>query len=297
MFDLKKMNEALKDASSGSDTIVNTNTSTEIASDKPKRTRKPKAQSTAIGTDVSNSSTPYNETYGDTTAALENTIIQLDSISAAIYEDIDAVRRAKTMKGKYVYLPTLYSALSTAVSNKLRAISEINSCKTNSHNLDLKRLKEVKSSEIVVSDDKYVADLYGTYINPPVKTNGPLPLMQNTSSNLIGSDSMMNGMPVGQNNVDNGFSEYMNNLSPEQNRMLQEKNPNIQTVVICTSSDERWFDVIDITTGMPVPNYPRPNPSFLDECHFDFANGIATNTNIGQSWRIYTVPDTALNKF
>ena len=47
MFDLKKMNEALKDASSGSDTIVDTNTSTEIAPDKPKRTRKPKAQSTA----------------------------------------------------------------------------------------------------------------------------------------------------------------------------------------------------------------------------------------------------------
>ncbi len=79
-------------------------------------------------------------------------------------------------------------------------------------------------------------------------------------------------------------------MTPEQNRMLMDGNPNIETVVVYDpSTGSKAFDVIDTSTGSPVANYPRPDPIMLDDTTIDFASGIASNTNIGQNWKVVTL--------
>ena len=107
----------------------------------------------------------------------------------------------------------------------------------------------------------------------------------------------MNGMNTTQVNEEQNFQNYMNNLSPEQNRMIIGDNPNIETVVAFDpNTGEKAFEVIDISTGLSVPNYPRPNASLLDDTSVDVSTGIASNTNIGQSWKVVVLGDM-LNKF
>ena len=74
-------------------------------------------------------------------------------------------------------------------------------------------------------------------------------------------------------------------------------NPNIETVVVYDpNTGEKTFEVIDSSTGLSVPNYPRPNSSLLDDTSVDISTGIASNTNIGQSWKIVVLGDM-INKF
>ena len=72
----------------------------------------------------------------------------------------------------------------------------------------------------------------------------------------------------------------MDSLNPIQQRMILEKNPNIKTVVVYDQSiGNKWFDVIDVTTGTSIPNVARPAQFLLDDIVPDFRNGVATNSN------------------
>ena len=64
-----------------------------------------------------------------------------------------------------------------------------------------------------------------------------------------------------------------------------EKNPNVKTVVVYNqTTGNKWFDVIDVTTGNSVPNIARPAEFLLDDMVPDFRNGIATNSNANMSF-------------
>ena len=79
-------------------------------------------------------------------------------------------------------------------------------------------------------------------------------------------------------------------LTPEQNRMRMESNPNIQTVVrYDQSTGQRSFDVIDTSTGMSVPNYPRPDNFLLEDTTIDIHSGIARNRNVNNVWPLILV--------
>lgn len=146
-------------------------------------------------------------------------------------------------------------------------------------------------------DDKYITDLYNAYINTPVG-GAPNPALQYTSANVAGNiNALMNGVNTVNVNEEQNFQNYMNNLSPEQNRMILGDNPNIETVVVYDpNTGEKAFEVIDTNTGLSVPNYPRPNSTLLDDTSIDVSTGIASNTNIGQNWKVVVLGDT-LNKF
>ena len=76
-------------------------------------------------------------------------------------------------------------------------------------------------------------------------------------------------------------------LFRSQNRMLLDGNPNIETVVVYDpNTGGKSFDVIDTSTGTPVGHYPRPSETLLDDTIIDFATGTASNTNIGQNWKV-----------
>jgi hypothetical protein len=163
----------------------------------------------------------------------------------------------------------------------------------------MKRYQQNKELQKAADDDRYIADMYNAYINTPLNAGmgGPA-FMSMTSQNAIANPAqMMSGVQVMPNgDITDGYSNYMNNITPEQNRMILENDPNIETVVVYDrSSGGKCFDVIDTRTGYSVPNYPKPSPELLDETNLDLINGIASNSNIGQSWKIVVQGDALEN--
>lgn len=236
---------------------------------------------------------PYEDTYEDTNNMLKVSIAQLDILAGDVKGEIDNIRNSKTLKGKYKYISDLCATASSLVSSKISAIKEINSVKTKCHELEIRRIKDIKSSVAnQQDDDKYIADLYNAYINTPIGA-GQHPALQYNSANIAGNmGALMGGTNVFPTNEEQNFNNFMNNLTPEQNRMILGDNSNIETVVVYDpNTGNKMFDVIDMNTGTPVQNYPRPDRGLLDDTSIDFATGIASNTNIGQSWKVVVLGD------
>ena len=241
---------------------------------------------------------PYEDTYEETNDMLRVSIAQLDILAGDVKGEIDHIRGSKTLKGKYKYISDLCATASSLVSSKISAIKEINSVKTKCHELEIRRIKDIKSAAAnQQDDDKYIADLYNAYINTPIGA-AQHPALQYTSSNVAGNmGALMSGMNVVPANEEQNFNNFMNNLTPEQNRMILGDNPNIETVIVYDpNTGDKMFDVVDTSTGMPVPNYPRPDRGLLDDTSIDFGTGIASNTNIGQSWKVVVIGDQ-INRF
>jgi len=236
---------------------------------------------------------PYEDTYEETNDMLRLSIAQLDILAGDVKGEIDNIRGSKTLKGKYKYISDLCATASSLVSSKISAIKEINSVKTKCHELEIRRIKDIKSAAAnQQDDDKYIADLYNAYINTPIGA-GQHPALQYTSSNVAGNMSaLIGGVNASPTNEEQNFNNFMNNLTPEQNRMILGDNPNIETVIVYDpNTGDKMFDVVDTSTGTPVPNYPRPDRGLLDDTSIDFATGIASNTNIGQSWKVVVLGD------
>jgi len=244
------------------------------------------------------SNDPYEDSYGETNHMLRESIGQINILSNDVQSEIDNIRKSKTLKGKYKYISDLCATASTLVSTKISAIREMNSSTTNCHKLEMQRLKDCKASAALQQDDdKYIADLYNAYISTPMNAGTANPLLAVNSSNTLYNQTLMaGGIPVG--NEEQSYQNYLSNMTPEQNRMLMDGNPNIETVVVYDpSTGSKAFDVIDTSTGEPVANYPRPDPIMLDDTTIDFASGIASNTNIGQNWKVVTLGNDTINNY
>lgn len=243
-------------------------------------------------------SDPYIDTFSETNDMLKYSIMQLDVLTGDVKNELDSIRKSKTLKGKYKYISDLCATASSLVSSKISAIKEINSVTHNCHKLELQRVKDIKNSAAnQQDDDKYITDLYNAYINTPVGA-APNPALQYTSANVAGNmQALMGGVNTIPVNEEQNFQEYMSNLTPEQNRMILGDKANIETVVVYDPmTGEKAFEVIDTNTGLSVPNYPKPNSGLLDDTSVDTSTGIASNTNIGQSWKVVVLGDM-INKF
>lgn len=245
------------------------------------------------------SNDPYEDSYAETNHMLRESIGQINVLSNDVQSEIENIRKSKTLKGKYKYISDLCATASTLVSTKISAIREMNATTTNCHKLEIQRLKDVKAAQQQAQqdDDKYMADLYNAYINTPINAGGN-PLLAMNASNTINNQAVITaGTPVmGNLNEEQEYQNFINNITPEQNRMLLDGNPNIETVVVYDpNTGAKSFDVIDVTTGIPVQNYPRPDAMLLDDTTIDFSSGIASNTNLGQNWKVVTLGDPISN--
>lgn len=253
---------------------------------------------TSSGLPLCQTSEPYEDTYEETNDMLRISIGQLDILANDVKSELDSIRASKTLKGKYQYISELCATASGLISSKITAIKEINAVKTKCHELEIRRIKDIKSAAAnQQDDDKYIADLYNAYINTPIGA-AQHPALQYNSANVAGNmGALMGGMSAAPTNEDQNFNNFMQNLTPEQNRMILGDSNNIETVVVYDpNTGDKMFDVIDTTTGTPVPNYPRPDRGLLDDTSVDFNTGIAINTNIGQSWKVVVLGDM-INRF
>lgn len=279
----------------------------DVTADEPKkRGRPPKNKDNVEFVSAKNTATmPYGTdsyltSYNDTNMMLRGSIAQIDQLSGEIKTDIDAIRISKTLKNKYRYLVDLTNTSGGLIGTKVQAIGKINDVITKAHELDLKRMQQMKISEQDQNDDRRVLDLYNAFINTPV---GSMPGMmpQQAIGPSIQDMTMLNGVPnmiradIGE---DQGYQQYLNNLTPEQNRIRLENNPNIQTVVVFNQdTGQRFFDVIDRSTGQSVPNVARPDPFMLDDITISVNNNTAKNTSLNQVYPLVVTGSGKLNEY
>lgn len=239
------------------------------------------------------SNIPYEKTYDETNNLLKSTIMQVDILSSEVKKDLDDVRASRTLKKKYDYIPAMSASLAGLLNTKLSAIKEINDSITNSHNLDLKRVKEVKIAEAAAKgdDDKYIMDMYNAFINAPIsggRSQLGLPITEtmvmNPTENIIRAN-------IGNTNeYDAGYENYVRNMTPEQRMMRFENDPNIKTVVVYNqATGARHFDVVDLRTNQSVPGTSVPDAMFLENITIDLRNGLARDVNLNKTYPLILV--------
>lgn len=263
-----------------------------IDDDKPKRGRPKKIVSQSTESQINkqiqtplNSDMPYFKTYTVPTQILTQTVMQIEDLTKKIEDDLAMVRRAPNMRGKYTYICNLSDTLGNLYSNKIQAAREIANGITNSHKLELAKVKELKVGE-QESDEKRLMDYFNAFMHTPMASvpmaARPVPpealnsLNPNSPSSISGDDS--------------GYNQFLSNLSPEENAILQEGNPHIQTILVYDqSTNNKWFEIIDDRTGEPVPNMPLPPEFIAKGCTIDINNGVARNADINKTYKLKLV--------
>lgn len=237
------------------------------------------------------STEPIEKKYAETNNILRSAIMQLDSSMAQVQEDIDYVRHAKTLRNKYQYLSLLQGSMGTMIANKISAARELNNTISKCNDFEMKRYKENKASASNVDDDQRVMEMYKAFVNTPVSSN-PFP---NVSQMAVSGSPVM---ATALGNQDDNFTNYMNNMTPAQQTMYLEGNPNIQQVVVYNQeTGARYFDVIDMTTGQSIPNAEKHDVMFLEDVTIDLKNKVARNVNIGETYPLVIIGEPIMQEY
>lgn len=240
---------------------------------------------------IMESNEPIEKKYAETNNILRSAIIQLDSTMAQVQEDIEYVRHAKTLRNKYQHLSLLQGTMGTMIANKISAARELNNTISKCNDFEMKRYKEAKASAANVDDDQRVMEMYKAFVNTPVSSN-PFP---NVSQMAVAGSPVV-ATQIG--NQDDNFTNYINNMTPQQQTMYLEGNPNIQQVVVYNQeTGARYFDVIDMTTGQPIPNAEKHDMMFLEDVTIDLKNKIARNVNIGETYPLVVVGEPIMQEY
>lgn len=249
---------------------------------------------------------PTAYTYAETTGMLRETLGQIDALSGELVQEFNNIRASRTMKNKYMALTNISENIGSLLSSKIAAIREINSAITKSNDLDYKKYKDIKAAQGAMDDDKYIADLYKAFISNP-NTQATNPDMPQFIMPMVNEGSMV-GSGIIRANVDNtghimggdqAYLNYVSNLTPEQNLMLYEQNPNVKQVVVFDhSTGNKFFQMMDMSTGQVVPNLPVYDQDFMADTTLDLNKGIAKNLNLNETFPIIEInKDSVMNQY
>ena len=258
----------------------------------------------ADDSDVSVEDNKTIQTYQYTSQLLGETLEQVDMVTSEIKEEMDTIRLSRTMKGKYTYLANLADNLATLLNTKANVIKEINNTITKSNELDYRREKDKRdAASNQAGDDKYIMDMYNAFL----KAAGPQQISQYAPT------SMQNAMPGADivradtpdyykaNNgkpIDQGYLNYLSNLTPEQNTMFYENYPNVKTVVVYDAdTGNKFFQVMNIATGQVVPNVTTLDNRFLEDTTIDLKNKIAKNNNLRETYPVVIINDNIAKEY
>lgn len=235
---------------------------------------------------------PYADSYRRTNSWLEQSVLQTDVLASEVKEDLDKIRASNTMKSKYTYISNLAGVQASLIGTKIQAIREINNSINKAHELELKRAKDIKDAQKdQQNDDSRMMDMYNAFINSPMGMYNNALNMPTVPEAMLGTNGLnptIQGVSIAPNA---GLSS--NQLSPEQLRMRMEGNPNIEEVVMYEpSTGRRWFQILDNSTGQPVPGMPTSDDFLLSDVTIDVRSGTAKNRNIDRVWRLVNTENT-----
>lgn len=245
---------------------------------------------------------PTIYTYQETNSLLHETLGQIDAVNAELVQEFNAVRHNRTMKNKYATLNALSENIGAMLSNRISAIKEINNCISKANDMDYKKYKDIQAAQATMSDDKYIADLYKAFIQNP-QSQAPSYQMPSLDQSIVGSSIIRANIPVGALGdtggiIDEGYLNYVSNLTPEQNLMRYENNPNIKQVVVYdASTGNKFFQMMDMSTGEVIPNVPVYDDLIMQDTTLDLANGIAKNLNLRESFPIVQINNNVTSQY
>ena len=266
----------------------------------------------------------FEKGYADNSKLLYGAIAQTEMIYNSIEDELNHFRSNRTYGGKMrlQHMSNFMNTQVTVLNTKIAAVRELNSTRNKINDLVLKReqqLKDVKDE----NSDKVITDAYYALLNAPrygLPTVGQALAPQsintgvNLSGNIIETASVGSGVapttvnmsdivPANANNIipvnneDQAFNDYIGNLTPVQRKMISEKDPNIQTVVIYNqATGTKYFDVVNVQTGQSVPGIQRPGEFLLDDMRIDQRNGRAVNSNANMSFPLVIVGSRAMDE-
>jgi hypothetical protein len=228
---------------------------------------------------------PTAYTYMETTGMLRETLGQIDTLNSELMQEFQMVRNNRTMKNKYNVLVGLSENVGSLIGNKISAIREINSSISKSNELDYKKLKDIKSAQAALDDDKYIADLYKSVMAQP--NMAPVaPVFPQVDASIFGSGVVRAQTPFEMNNgmaVDTSYLNYQSRLTPEQNSWRFEDNPAVQQVLVMDdATGNKFFQYMNTQTGEVIPNMPTYDENIVADCTVDRDRMVAKNTNLNQ---------------
>lgn len=232
---------------------------------------------------------PYASAYVDTNKQLDDSIAQLDILSGELFSELQNVKNSKTLKNKYGYMNDMTSTMANLISTKISAIREKNKSINDANHLELNRIKELKTSANAEDDNTRIANLYDAFINTPVGV-GPRPSLAPSIQDMVmpqSSSSDVNYFNIGGMN-DQQIWEA--NLSPSENRMVLDAKGLIDTVVMYDeATGNRWFEVIDKTTGQPMANVEKPDSTYIYDLDINVRGGYAKDSNINKIYPLIVI--------
>lgn len=310
-----KMGSITMDFSKISNGIIPVMSSPVIATDtKNKRPRKREQTSNGIVTDSLNSESsrpltfiesnePYENKYTETNNILKSAIGEIDTCMREVHDDINVIRSSKTMKGKYNYLSLMQGSMGSLIGNKIAAARELNSSISKCNDLELRKYKEITAAGAASEQDenKRLQEMYSAFVNTPVGTSNGAgmglsgPLGPSMAEMTIPSNRIVGNM---LGSADAQYNEYLRNLTPTQNMMLLESDPNVKQVVVYNQeTGARYFEIMNLATGEVLQNVEKHDAMFMEDVVIDIKNNIARNTNLSETYPLVIVGAPVLNEY
>ena len=245
--------------------------------------------------------TPTEYTYMETTSMLRETLAQIDSLNTELMQEFTNVRHSRTMKNKYQTLIGLSENVGSLLNNKISAIREINSSISKANEMDYKKEKDLRAANASMNDDKYIADLYKSFIQNPMNL-APTPQMPKVDPAIFGSGVVRADLHSGDynsnNQVDASYLNYVSNLTPEQNLMRYEGNNNVKQVVVYdNATGNRFFQMMDMSTGQVIPNVPVYDDLIMKDTQINLATKTAKNININETFPVIVINEGVTSQY
>ena len=246
----------------------------------------------------------YEKGYFDNAKLLYGAIAQTEQVYKNIEEELDKYRtnRAYGGKNRAMNISQFMSTQVGVISTKINAVRELNSVRNKINDLVMKKEQLLKDTG-EDNADKNIMDAYYALVNAP--RYGLPAFNQQLSPTTINTGTMVSGnqLPssgivtasssnikqanntINNQGIDKQFEDYQKNLNPIQKRMIAQNDPNVKTVVCYdASTGNKWFDVVNIQTGMSIPGIQRPAEFLLDDMRVDTRNAIAVNSNTNMTF-------------
>lgn len=238
--------------------------------------------------------------YAPQVAMVAGIIAQSDQMMGEISEELRKFSEKPSYGGKSrnLAISNLQNAKTGLLNTKLAAVRDLINMRNKINDLTMQdRKMQLAAGSDDQNSDKAVMDAYYALVNasryglPPI-TQPLHPSSINTGVNLqgaqIATSTIASQTPIvtaDGTTMQQAQAYTPQPLTPIQQRMVLEKNPNVKTVVVYNqNTGSKRFDIVDVSTGMSIPDAQRPAAFLLDDMKPDFRNGIASNSNANMSF-------------
>ena len=273
----------------------------DLVEDKPKRKRKsssqvvtstekaviaPANQPTEIN--FLQTDTPYSVAYKETNEQLDASIKELNILGSEVMGEFVNIKNSKTLKNKYNYINEMAQTVTGIINAKVSIIKEKNKTINDVNTMELRRMKELKLSTSEEDDNTRIMNMYDAFINTPIGNGMAMGNILGPSvadMTLVGGAPDLNRVAIGNDQV-----AWEQSLSPADNRMVLEAKGVIETVVFYDeATGNRWYEVLDKTTGQPVPNVEKPDNSYIYDLDINVRGGYAKDPNRNKTYNLIVV--------